>query len=186
MASVQEEKATLDDLHRTPDRAEMIGGRIVRLRPAGMRPAEICGRICRILDDYATRIQLGEAFMSKLAYAVPVLPSGRESFSPDTSYHRGPFPHDPMKFISGAPHFAVEVRKENDYTPDAELRIADKRSDYFLAGTEVVWDVDTLGECIHAYRASDPNHSVTFVRGEIADAEPALPGWRVAVDWVFQ
>lgn len=63
--------------------------------------------------------------------------------------------------------------------------MADKRADYFLAGTELVWDVDTRAECIHVYRAADPDHCVTFHRGEIADAEPVVPGWRVPVDWIF-
>lgn len=63
--------------------------------------------------------------------------------------------------------------------------MAEKRADYFLAGTEVVWDVDTMAECILVYRASDPEHPVTYRRGDTAEAEPAVPGWRVAVDWIF-
>lgn len=43
-----------------------------------------------------------------------------------------------MRFLEGAPAFAVEVRSENDYGPAAER--------------------------------------------EIADAEPAVLGWRMAVD----
>jgi Uma2 family endonuclease len=114
-----------------------------------------------------------------------MLPSGRESFSPDASYHRGPFPKDPMRFITGAPHFAAEVRSESDYTPSAELEMAEKRADYFQAGTEAVWDVDPIAECIHVFRVADPEHPITFRRGDIAEAEPAVPGWRVPVDWIF-
>jgi Uma2 family endonuclease len=90
-----------------------------------------------------------------------------------------------MRFIEGAPTCAVEVRSENDYGSAAEAEMAEKRADYFLAGTDVVWDVDTKAECIHVYRASDPDQSVTYKHGTIADAEPAVPGWRVAVDWIF-
>jgi Uma2 family endonuclease len=49
-----------------------------------------------------------------------------------------------MKFYEGAPIFAVEVRSENDYGLKAEERIAEKRADYFVAGTLVMWDVDLL------------------------------------------
>ena len=63
--------------------------------------------------------------------------------------------------------------------------MAEKRADYFQAGAEVVWDVDPIAECIHVYRASDPEHPVTLRRGDLADAGPAAPGWRVAVDWIF-
>ncbi len=158
----------------------------MKLPMNGLKESRIIGRICRSLDDHAAKSRSGEAFMSKLAYVVPILPSGRESFSADASFHCGPFPKNPMHFISGAPHFAVEVRSENDYTPSVETEMAEKRAfDYFLAGTEVVWDVDTLAECIHAYRASDPDHPITFRHGDIAEAEPAVPGWRVSVDWIF-
>ena len=63
--------------------------------------------------------------------------------------------------------------------------MADKRADYFAAGTLVVWDVDPLAECIHVYRCTDPANPTTYRQGESAEAEPAVPGWRVAVDWIF-
>lgn len=185
MASVAQKRATLDDLYRTPEKAELIGGRIVVYMATGIKPGRVGGRIYRSLDDHAMKLGTGEAFSDNVGYAIPILPSGRESFSPDASYHRGPFPRDPMRFIAGAPHFAAEVRSESDYTPAAESEMAEKRADYFQAGTEVVWDVDTLAECIHVYRSSDPEHPVTFHKGSIADAEPSVPGWRVAVDWIF-
>ena len=185
MASVATTRATLDDLYRIPEKAELIGGRIVTYMATGRKPNRVAGRIYRSLDDHADHTRGGEAYTDNMGYTVPVLPSGRESFSPDASFHRGPFPADVMRFIAGAPHFAAEVRSENDYGPAADAEMADKRTDYFRAGTEVVWDVDTKAECIHAYRASDPNHAITFCRGDIADAEPAVPGWRVAVDWIF-
>jgi Uma2 family endonuclease len=185
MATVGQVKATLDDLYRTPGKAELIGGRIVHFMATGLRPNEVAGNIYTSLRDHARQTKRGKAFTDNLGYAIPMLPSGRESFSPDASYHEGPFPQDGMRFIEGAPKFAAEVRSTNDYTPSAELDMADKRADYFQAGTEVVWDVDTVAECIHAYRATDPEHPVTFVRGQMADAESAVPGWRVAVDWIF-
>jgi hypothetical protein len=177
-------RATLADLYRIPEKAELIGGRIVHLMSTGRKPGRVGGRIYRSLDDYAAQ-HGGEAFPDNVGYTVPPLPSGRESFSPDASWHKGPFPLDPMKFIGGAPTCAVEVRSENDYGATAESEMAEKRADYFLAGTQVVWDVDTVAECIHVYRASDPDHPVTYRRGQTAEAEPAVPGWRVSVDWVF-
>jgi Uma2 family endonuclease len=183
---MKQAKATIDDLYRTREKAELISGRIIRQPMNGHRDGSVIGRICFSLFNHAEKSSTGEAFMSKLAYVVPILPSGRESFSPSASYHRGPFPENRMHFISGAPHFAVEVRSENDYTPSAEQVMAGKREDYFQAGSEVVWDVDTVAECIHVYRATDPEHRSTFRRGDTADAEPAVPGWTVAVDWIFE
>lgn len=91
-----------------------------------------------------------------------------------------------MKFLEGAPAFAVEVRSDNDYGPDAEDQIAGKRADYFAAGTLVVWDVDLLSpDVIKSYRSSDPDKPLIFHRGDSADAEPAVPGWRMAVDDLY-
>jgi Uma2 family endonuclease len=185
MATIAQNQATLDDLYRTSEKAELIGGRIVYLMSTGRKPNRVAFRIVRSLDDYSSQTGVGEAFTDNMGFAVPMLPSGREAFSPDGSYHKGPFPKNPMRFIQGAPSFAAEVRSENDYTPSAEAEMTEKRADYFLAGTEVVWDVDTIAECIHVYRATNPEHPVTYRRGDTAEAEPAVPGWRVAVDFIF-
>lgn len=75
---------------------------------------------------------------------------------------------------------------ENDYGPTAESEMADKRADYFAAGTLVVWDVDPIAECVHVYRRDEPENPQTFYRGETANAEPAIAGWAVAVDWLFE
>jgi Uma2 family endonuclease len=91
-----------------------------------------------------------------------------------------------MRFLEGAPIFAVEVRSENDYGPAAERAMKEKRADYFACGTLVVWDVDVLSEeVIKSYKASDPEHPAIFRRGDTADAEPAVPGWRMAMDALF-
>lgn len=185
MAPVQTQRATLDDLYRYEGKAELIGGRIVPHMATGRRPNRVAARIFRSLDDYATQAGVGEAYTDNMGFAVPMLPSGRESFSPDASYYSGPFPANPMRFINGPPTLAVEVRSENDYLPSAEDEMADKRADYFAAGTEVVWDVDTVNECVNVYRRSDPTRAVTYRRGQDAEAEPAVPGWKVAVDWIF-
>jgi Uma2 family endonuclease len=90
------------------------------------------------------------------------------------------------KFIEGAPIFAVEVRSENDYGPAAERAMALKRADYFAAGTLVVWDVDVLRDgWVRVFRASAPDSPVVYSRGQMAEAEPAVPGWSMPVDDLF-
>ena len=91
-----------------------------------------------------------------------------------------------MKFFEGAPAFAVEVRSEGDYGPQAERAMAAKRADYFAAGTLVVWDVDLLDQAVvRKYTLSNPTEPILFYRGELADAEPAVPGWRMSVNDLF-
>jgi len=91
-----------------------------------------------------------------------------------------------MRFVEGPPTFAVEVRSENDFGRSAELEMAAKRADYFEAGTWVVWDVDPEAGCINCYRKSAPYSKEVFAKGAIADAEPAVPGWRLNVDDIFR
>jgi Uma2 family endonuclease len=177
--------ATLDDLYRVEGKAELIGGRIVPIMPTGRRPNLIAGRIYRSLAGHVDALGRGEAYTDNMGFAVPELTSGRQSFSPDVSYYHGPLPSNPMRFVDGPPTFAVEVRSENDYGPSAEDALAAKRADYFEAGTLVVWDVDPLTECIHVYRAAVPDQPERYSRGQEVDAEPAVPGWRVPVDWIF-
>jgi Uma2 family endonuclease len=121
-----------------------------------------------------------------MGFTIPKLPSGRQSFSPDAAYFAGTIPDDSMRFIEGAPTFAVEVRSENDYGPKAEAAMAAKRADYFAAGTRVVWDVDPIAPLIRSYRSDAPDAPATFRPGDQADAEPALPGWRADVAAIFR
>jgi Uma2 family endonuclease len=90
-----------------------------------------------------------------------------------------------MRFLEGPPTFAVEVRSENDYTAAAEAEMAAKRADYFEAGTSVVWDVDPINERVRKFRGDSPDQPEVFVRGQEADAEPAVAGWRLPVDRIF-
>ena len=147
----------------------------------GRKPNRMAGKIFRKLAKHSEITGMGEAYTDNMGFAVPELSSGRESFSPDAAYYVGELPKNPMRFVEGTPTFAAEVRSEND----DEAEMADKRADYFEAGTNVVWDVDTEAEVIHKYLHSDPNKPVTFSRGQTADAEPAVPGWKVDVDWIF-
>ena len=108
----------------------------------------------------------------------------RKSFCPDACFYVGPRTRG--KFLPGAPVFAIEVRSDEDYGPRAETAMARKRADYFAAGTLVVWDADVLRmEEVRKYTTDDPETPVIFRRGDIADAEPALPGWKMPVDDLF-
>lgn len=181
--AVSQGPATLADLARVTDKAELIGGRIVPLMPTGHLPNLVAGRVFRRLADHADATGHGVAFTDNMGFAVPPLSTGRESFSPDAAYYTGPPPARPMRFVTGPPDFAVEVRSEGDYGPAAEAGLADKRAEYFEAGTAVVWDVDPVAGEVRRFRAGEATPTV-FGRGTEADAEPAVPGWRVSVDWL--
>ena len=173
-------RATVEDLYRVPGhgKAELVNGELVLMSPSGGLPGLASAAICASLRQYQRTVGGGFAYPDNVGFIVD-LPH-RKSFSPDAAFHRGPKPT--MRFVEGAPAFAVEVRSENDYGPAAEKRMARKRADYFAAGTLVVWDVDLVGpDVVRVHRAGEPEPRI-YRRGEIAEAEPAVPGWTVPVD----
>ena len=163
-------------------RLELVNGEIVHMSPTGFMPGYAGDEVFVSLRAYSKRTGVGLAVGDNKAFRVD-LPR-RKSFSPDAAFYTGALTG--MKFFEGAPDFAVEVRSESDYGPQAERRLAEKRADYFAAGTLVVWDVDLLSEeVVHVYRADDPERAKVYGRGEVAEAEPAVPGWTMAVDDLF-
>ena len=170
--------ATIDDLYRVDGKAELVHGELVMMSPTGAEPNIAAGAIYRSLCDYADRLGRGAAFTDNMAFVVD-LPH-RQSFSPDAAFYIGPLS---MKFVTGAPLFAAEVRSEHDYGLTAERAMAEKRADYFAAGTQVVWDVDLLSnDRIRVYRNTNPTEPTVYHPGATAEAEPALPGWIFVVD----
>src|SRR5947209_4628297 len=178
MATTTETRMTLDDLYRVEGKAELVGGRIIHQVASGDLPSVVAFEIAVNLRNHAMTVKRGVAYSDGIGYAVPEMPSGRESFSPDASYYTGIRPANRMRFIEGVPDFAAEVRSENDYGPAAEVELAAKRADYFAAGSLAVWDVDPLAKTVALYGRSAPMQPVIFRSGMIADAEPAVPGWR--------
>ena len=174
-------EATIEDLYKVEGKAELVNGEIILMSPTGILPGYAGDEIFSSLREYSKRHKVGIAIGDNKAFVVN-LPH-RKSFSPDVAFYVGPAT---MKFADGAPVFAVEVRSEGDYGPRAGRRMAQKRADYFAAGTIVVWDVDILSDdVVRVYRASDPETATIYRRGEIAEAEPAVPGWTMAVDDLF-
>src|SRR5215216_3649615 len=175
-------EATIEDLYHVEGKAEIVDGEIVRMAASGYLPSLASIAIAASLRDYARRTRSGQAFGDNAGFHVSL--PGRTSFSPDAAFYTGA--PTGMRFLEGAPVLAVEVRSENDYGPRAERQMARKRADYFAAGTLVVWDVDMLSQdVVRVYRSSDPERATIYRRGKIAEAEPAVPGWTMAVDDLF-
>ncbi len=176
-------RAMIEDLYHVPEngKAEIVNGVLVIGELAGAMHGRAGFKITVSLSQIEGRLN-GLAYPDNVGFIVD-LPN-RQSFSPDAAFYVGQ--NAGMKFLEGAPVFAVEVRSENDYGKSAEKEMALKRSDYFAAGTLVVWDVDLLSDdVVKVYRAIDPENPTIYCRGEIAEAEPAVPGWRMPVDELF-
>jgi Uma2 family endonuclease len=175
-------EATIEDLYEVEGKAELVNGEIVLMSPTGSQPGYAGDEIFVSLREYSRNTKTGRAVGDNKAFRVD-LPN-RKSFSPDAAFYVGA--DAGMKFYDGAPVFAVEVRSKGDYGPKAEQNMAQKRAEYFAAGTQVVWDVDLLSDdVVRVYRASDPDSPAIYRRGQMAEAEPAAPGWTMPVDDLF-
>ncbi|HEX8318277.1 Uma2 family endonuclease [Longimicrobium sp.] len=174
-------EATIDDLYKVEGKAELVDGRILLMSPRGDLHGTAAGNIFASLKAYQRAHGGGRAYTGGLGFIY----SPRRSFSPDASWYVGP--RAGGKMLDGVPLFVAEVRSPEDYGPAAERRMAAKRAAYFDCGTQVVWDVDALrAEVIRVYRAADPENADVYKRGEVADAEPAVPGWRFPVEELFE
>ena len=164
-------------------KAEIVEGELVLMSPTGGLPGLAVTAIAASLRAHQRRHGGGHAFGDNVGFLIRL--AHRESISPDAAWFTGPVRG--LEFLEGAPAFAAEVRSKGDCGPKAEEEMAAKRADYFAAGTLVVWDVDLMGEeVVRVYRADSPLAPTAYRRGAQAEAEPAVPGWRMAVDELFE
>ncbi len=177
----------VDELYKVPEKAEIINGEIVRLMATGRMPSHAAFALAMSLYNFTKKAKLPGIVVPNNTGFLVNLPN-RSSFSPDAAYYVGP--NSGMRFFEGAPAFAAEVRSENDYGVTAEAEMAAKRRDYFAAGSLVVWDVDLLSEEVVVRRytaeAGTDRPAAIFLRDETADAEPAVPGWTMPVNDLFE
>ncbi|HEY0036357.1 MAG TPA: Uma2 family endonuclease [Longimicrobium sp.] len=173
-------EATIDDLYKVEGKAELVDGRIVLMSPGGDVRGTAAGNIFYSLKSHQRTHGGGRAYTHGLGFIY----SPRRSFCPDASWYVGP--RAGGKMLGGVPLFAVEVRSPEDYGPAAERRLAAKRADYFDCGTQVVWEDALRAEVIRVYRAADPESADVYKRGEVAEAEPAVQGWRFPVEELFE
>jgi Uma2 family endonuclease len=181
----QRREATTDDLYHVPEngKAEIVHGELALLGPTEVGPGYAAGEVFVSLREYARSSRTGRAIGDNKAFIV-ALPH-RKSFSSHAAFYTGA--PAGMGFFQEAPVFAVEVRGADDYGATVDAQRAAKRADYFTAGTLVVWDIDLLSEdAIKVYRSHDRENATTYRRGGIAEAEPAVHGWRFPVDNLFE
>ena len=172
----------VEQLMQTEGKAEIVDGQIQEIPMTGDYPGYAGDEIFASLRQHARSTGEGRAVSDGKGFLCE-LPN-RRSFSPDAAFYVGE--SGEMGFFPSPPIFAVEVRSENDYGRRAEREMAQKRADYFAAGTQVVWDVDLRDEEVIAkYNSENPNNPEIFRRGEIANAENAVPNWTMAVDDLF-
>ena len=122
----------IDRLYQVTEdgKAEIVNGKLVLMSPTGYTPGRAGLIITMSLDRYSRRRKFGHVVPDNVGFLVK-LPN-RLSFSPDAAFFTQKPPRN-LRFVEGAPVFAVEIRSGGDYGPAAERRLSDKRRDYFAA-----------------------------------------------------
>jgi Uma2 family endonuclease len=54
------------------------------------------------------------------------------------------------------------------------------------AGGKIFASLNRYEDTVRVYRADRPDQPTNYRRGQIAEAEPAVPGWTLAVDELFK
>ena len=100
---------------------------------------------------------------------------------PDVAFvaaERIPAGGPPNEFWPGAPDLAVEV-----LSPTTRVLTGQKVADYLETGSRIVWVVDPLHRAVVVHEPDRLER--TLAHGEILDAEPLLPGFRLPVSRLF-
>jgi Uma2 family endonuclease len=77
--------------------------------------------------------------------------------------------------------FLVDLPGRQSFSPDAAWYTGTVVDMRFLEGAPALAEI-----VIRAYRASAPDTVAAYRRGDVAEAEPAVPGWRFPVDELFE
>lgn len=86
---------------------------------------------------------------------------------------------DDEGFVDGVPVLAVEILSPSDEHKD----IREKIETYLRHGTKLVWIVDPAFQTVTVYRADGP--PTLYNNAQHIEAEPHLPGFKVAVSEIF-
>src|SRR6187551_1100019 len=106
----QKTDSLVDELYRIEGKAEIVDGRIVRMSAAGGWHGWVAKKILLRLDAHEEARGGGVALGDNIGFLVDL--ANRKSFSPDVAWVAGETEDLTLKFIEGAPLFAVEIRSE--------------------------------------------------------------------------
>lgn len=159
---------------------ELVEGHLER-KGMGAKSSSINVIIGALLLTFVKTNRLGFCFDSECMYrCFPGKP--KTIRKPDVSFVKyGRFPNNqiPAGIIEIAPDFVIEVMSVHDRWS----RVNKKVQEFLAAGVPLVWVVDPGTMTVHIYRpdGSSTRHGV----GEMVSADPAVPGFRVAVADLF-
>jgi len=159
-------------------RYELVDGRVVRMSPVGWQHGVIVVRLLVLLETYVRSRGLGAA-VTEVGFTLRTNPDTVRG--PDVAFVRQErVPPETLRtFWSGAPDVAMEVLSPDDTTREMKVKVAE----YLSAGGAAVVVVDPDASTVTLHRPGGLRY--VSRRGEDLDLSDVIPGFRCAVDDIF-
>jgi len=176
---------TLTDFLSTPERIEIINGKVVALPAFGALHQLVGSNIYDVLKTHVNETEAA-VFYHGLAYLMNSHPEALENvFVPDVSFFRmGTVPSDwNINFPhTGVPDLAIEIVSPGD-DPD-ELQT--KRKTYLAKGTDQVWIIYPQTREVHQFRRDNNPEIRIYREGETLDCDALFSGLVLTTDMIFK
>jgi Uma2 family endonuclease len=172
---------TGEELFRSPNLGpcELVDGRIVPLRPTGRIHGRPEARLTSRLLNFVESHDKGEVLAGEIGIYVRRNPDTVRMADIVFISHSRMARCKAEGYLDVAPEIVVEALSPNDRQGD----LAEKIQDYFSAGVDRVWVLDSRQRCISVYRSVS---DVQELRpGDVLTEEDLLPGFRLAVGDLF-
>lgn len=170
----------LATIRASDGRYELVEGELRMMSPAGGRHGRIAARLNAMLWNHVAACDAGEVYAAETGFLISRDPDTVRA--PDAAFvrrDRAADLDDPTGYPAVAPDFVAEVISPSDTFSDVEA----KAQTWLRAGTRMVLVIDPANRALHVHRSPD---SITILRtADILDADDIVPGWRLAVDDLF-
>jgi Uma2 family endonuclease len=159
-------------------RYELVEGRVIRMSPPGWQHGLIVVRLLELLAGHVRERRLG-AVVTEVGFKLRSNPDTVRG--PDISFVRQDRLSAEKKrdYWSGAPDLAIEVLSPGDTPRDIDAKV----SDYLSAGVSEVVAIDPEAETVTRHRPGQQPQ--VLQRGGELDLDPIVPGFRCAVEDIF-
>ena len=134
-------------------RAELVGGGLVVMAPAGGRHGEVAHTLALFIGNHVRKRNLGRVFAAETGFVLRRDPDTVRA--PDAAFvaaERLKAEETPAGFLESAPDLVVEVVSPGDST----AAVRDKVRDWLEAGTRLVWVVCPRTRTVAVHRPGRP------------------------------
>jgi Uma2 family endonuclease len=170
----------LFEMPENNDKIELIKGKVIRMLPTGGKHGVIATRLGGILYFYVEQNNLGLVCAAATGFVLSRNPDTVRA--PDASFiakENIPKSGIPEEYWEIPPDLAVEVLSPSDRASEVMLKV----TEYFQAGTRLVWIIDPKSETVTIYR-SLKDIQVLSKQDEL-DGEDVVPGFHCPLDKIF-